>query len=70
MLLLRPIAPANEMIVRCFQHGKIFTFVKGRAVDSVTVPMLFQQIETIRDVNQRIAEKEKVIDLIKNKNCE
>lgn len=56
-------------IEECCANGKIYTVVRGKAVDSIDVSMKFRQIETIKDIDLRIKEKERVLEIIKTKHC-
>ena len=67
MLFLLPLAKVSKE--ECFAHGKIYTSVKGSVVDSIDVALKFREIETIKDIEVRIAEKERVLEIIKSKRC-
>ena len=53
----------------CCANGKIYTIVRGVAVDSIDVSMKFRQIETIKNIEVRIKEQERVLKIIETKHC-
>jgi len=66
LCLLLSVTPTIE---RCYHGGYIYTIAKGIVVDSVSVETLMAKCETERDIEKRILEKEKIIEIIKTKQC-
>lgn len=68
MLFWQPLANQNN-IHQCFCHGYIYTYTKNGVADSVDVETYMNQVENIKDLDHRIIEKERVLEIIKTKPC-
>jgi len=62
---------ATPTTEECFSNGKLYTLVKGVPVDSIDVKLRFRIIDERIDytLEQRIKEKERILEVIKTKHC-